>query len=470
MPGSLRASAVLTSLAVLALAPAAHAQPAPAPAPADAPGLAEGTGDYATEIATLLGASGGLTSDQAAARAAKVSPTVRRKLQETLSAETRVRTVKLARVPRVDTTLRYTRLSAVTLPSVLAGFITIPLNNYAADATLAVPISDYFVRIPPLVDAANAEVRGSKIAEESARLTAAVDARVAYYEWVRARLQVVVAEHLVVQVGQTVKQVEALVEVQRASKADLLRLQAQAAQAELARVQTRSALAIREEQLRILIGAAPEEPLTIGEDVRTDVAVPTLGSDAQLVRDALARRLETRSLTAAEDALKQLRQSQKAERYPRLSAFAQANYDDPNQRAIGSTGAQFSWALGAQITWSPNDLLGAGPKIDDTTAKLGAIEADRQNLQDGVRAELTADVQQVEIAREAIVNTGKALAAAEEGYRVRKELLAAERVTAVELVDAETELTRARIDAIDARVDLRIALTRLTHAEGRDVK
>ena len=40
--------------------------------------------------------------------------------------------------------------------------------------------------------------------------------------------------------------------------------------------------------------------------------------------------------------------------------------------------------------------------------------------------------------------------------------------TAVELVDAETNLTSARISALDARVDLRSALAELDHALGTD--
>jgi outer membrane protein TolC len=287
---------------------------------------------------------------------------------------------------------------------------------------------------------------------------------------VRARLQEVVAERLVQQVGRTVEQISALVEVQRASRADLLRLQAQKAQADLVLVQAKDASVIREEQLRVLIGGAPEEPLAIGEDVRADVPLPALGAPADLPRQALARRLETRTLTLAEQALIRQRQAQKADLYPHLSAFAQANYDDPNQRAIGSSDLQFTWAVGAQLTWSPNDTLTTNAKVDDSDAKIRAIAADRQRLSNGVQTEITADLAQLDIARAAIINTQQALTAAEEGYRVRKELLDAERVTAVELVDAEAALTQARIAAIDARIDLRIAWARLHHALGLDVQ
>jgi outer membrane protein TolC len=391
-------------------------------------------------------------------------------MEELASARAVVDQTKLARIPRVDATLRYTRFSNVTLPPALAPFIKILNNYYNADAQLTVPISDYFVRIPPAIDAAEASEATALIAEKTTALQASLDARVAYYEWARARLQVVVAERLVQQVGSIVKQVSALVDVQRASRADLLRLQAQQAQADLALVQARDAFAIREEQLRILIGAQPEEQLAIGEDVRADVPIPMLGHAEDLAREALGKRLEMRTLAAAENGLVRVAQSQKADRYPRLSAFAQANYDKPNQRALGSTDLQFTWAIGAQITWSPNDFLVADTRVDDTDAKIRAISADRESVSDAVRAEVTSYVEQVDISRQALVNTQQALTAAEEGYRVRRELLDAERVTAVELVDAESELTQARIAAIDARIDLRITLARLQHALGNDVQ
>ncbi|HTJ46230.1 MAG TPA: TolC family protein [Kofleriaceae bacterium] len=460
MSASSRFVPAFTALAIaLGAAPAFAQKAAPAPAP-----------DYEKELGALVGISGGLTADQAAERAAKVSPDVRRKIAELGSARALVDQAKVLRIPRLDGTLRYTRLSPVTLMPPLDTIIKIIPNQWNADAQLSVPISDYFVRIPYVVDVADASVVMVHLGEQTAALNAALEARVAYYEWARARLQVVVAERLVAQVGATVEQLSALVSVQRASRADLLRLQAQKAQADLALVQTKDALAIREEQLRILIGAEPEEQLAIGEDVRGDVPIPALGKPDDLAREALGRRLETKIIAANEDLLTRTAQSQKADRYPRLSAFAQANYDKPNQRAFGSSDLELTWAVGAQITWSPNDMLLADTKIDDTEAKIRALGADRQRLADGIRAEVTSYVQQVDIARQALINTQQALAAAEESYRVRRELLDAERVTAVELVDAETELTRARIAAIDARIDLRIALARLAHALGQDVQ
>ncbi len=68
----------------------------------------------------------------------------------------------------------------------------------------------------------------------------------------------------------------------------------------------------------------------------------------------------------------------------------------------------------------------------------------------------------------AIDSTQRSLASAEESYRVRRALFRADRATSTELTDSENALTGARFDAVNARIDLRIARVRLTHATGRD--
>src|SRR5205823_4512251 len=122
------ASRLVTALAAIAILSAAAPAFAQSPPPPD----------YEKELGALVGISGGLTADEAAARAAKVSPDARRKQAELASARAQVDQAKLARIPRVDATLRYTRLSNVTLPAALAPFIKILNNNYNADAQVSV--------------------------------------------------------------------------------------------------------------------------------------------------------------------------------------------------------------------------------------------------------------------------------------------------------------------------------------------
>jgi outer membrane protein TolC len=229
---------------------------------------------------------------------------------------------------------------------------------------------------------------------------------------------------------------------------------------------------LREEQLRMLIGAPGDEQLTVGEDIRLELDVPkTAGKLDDLMSEAKQKRLDFKTLDLGILAKEKQRKSEQASQYPRLSAFATADYANPNQRVFPQEQKfTFTWAAGLQLTWTLNDMLTERTTDRRLVAETDELRADRESLERGARIEVLAAQQAVAIAQHALTTSQKGLVAAQESYRVRQALLAAERATAVELVDAETDLTRARISALNARVDLRVALAQLVHALGNDAK
>ena len=426
---------------------------------------------FDAEVAALVGQPGGLTADLAAVRAKKTSPVVRKKLADVAAATAATLQAELVRVPQVSAFARYTRLSEVE-PPMLAPGVSFPVffNQFAVGGTLVVPLSDYIVTFPDLTAAARAGVAAARASEKSTQVDVAADARVAYYEWVRARLQVLVGQRLVAQVGTSLDQVRALADVQRVSRADLMRVEAQRAQAELTLAQLETLSALREEQLRVAIGAEDTEVLAIGEDVRAELTVPARSPVAEVVDAAAGRRLDVKVLDAGVLAKSRQKNAAGASRFPRLSAFASAEYSNPNPRIFPAEDRfEFTWQAGLQVTWSLNDTLQTTAQRDQFDAEIRALREDKNRLLDGIRLQIVAAAQAVELAQKALSASADGLAAAEESYRVRKELLAAERATAVEIVDAETQLTQARFAAINARIDLRIALAQLAHASGQDV-
>lgn len=423
-----------------------------------------------------LFAQGGLTADEAARRAAKVSPDVQRSIAEIEVAIAQAQAAELVRVPQVGATLAYNRLSEVDLPVIgdptMGGF-QFPqfLNTYVAQARAQVTLSDYLVRYPKLIDAARLGEEVARISKRSSEVNAAQDARVAYYEWVRAELQVLVARRQLAQVQATLGQVRALADAQRLSRADLMRVESQEAQAEQTVIQLVYLADLREEQVRLLIGAPSEQQLAIGEDIRSDVPVSPGAPFEALVSKARQQRLDFRVLDTGIEAKEKQRQAERANYYPKLAAFAQADYANPNQRIFPQVNEfNLTWVVGAQITWTLNETLFAQTTNRRLRGETDELRADRENLERGTRLQILAAQQAVAVAQATMVTSQKQLAAAAESYRVRQELLAAQRATAVELVDVETDLTRSRIAVINARVDLRVALVQLAHAVGNDVK
>lgn len=466
----------MLALVLVASAPAL-AQPAkqpPAPAPAS-PAAPDDMAAFDKELDALFTA-GGLTSDQAAAASLKESPSVRRSVAEIEVAIAQAEAAELTRVPQVSAKAAYTRLSAID-PFVLmlpgGGEFAIKSfqNVYTVQGQVNVAVSDYFLRYPKLIAAARLGEQVARVSRRSSEINAGQDARIAYYEWVRSKLQVLIAERQLVQVQATLKQVRALAEVQRLSRADLMRVESNEAQADQAVIQLRHFSALREEQLRLIIGAPANQPLTVGEDIRTTVPAPDSAQLDALMETAKHQRLDFKVLDTGIEAKEKQRLAEKAGLYPRLSAFASAEYTNPNQRVFPQEEKfSFTWSAGAQLTWALNDALTSRTTDRRIRGETNELRADRENLERGTRVQVLAAQQAVEIAVASLSTSQKGLAAAEEGYRVRRELLNAERATAVELVDAETDLTRARIASLNAKVDLRVALAQLTHALGNDAK
>lgn len=471
-----------TTLALLLVAAApAMAQPAskqpvpkqPAAPKAPPPPAADDMAEFDKELSALF-AQGGLTADQAAARATTASPTVRRRAAEVEAAIAQAESAELARVPVLSGKLSYTRLSPVDPFIIPVGEQQFEIksieNSYLAEAQLVVPLSDYLLRYPKLVKAARLGVDSAQLNKRTSEVGASQDARLAYYEWIRAKLRVLVSQRQLLQVQKTLDQVRALAEVQRLSKADLMRVESQEAEAEQVVDQLANLAQLREEQLRLLIGAGAE-PLAIGEDIRGAMEAPPAAQLDALMGTAKQKRLEFKALDTGIAAKESQRSAEVANLLPRLSAFGVADYARPNQRVFPQVDEfKGTWSVGAQLTWQLGDSLQAGATRRRLSAEADQLRADRENLERGTRLEVLSAQQAVAIAQHALTTSAKGLAAAEESYRVRKELLAADRATAVELVDAETELTRSRIALLDARVDLRVARAQLDHALGNDTK
>ncbi len=483
-PAVAGAAAALTALVAFGVPAAAAEATAPAAAPAAVPAgpvdapvatpvAPAAPTTYEAAIDALLGQPGGLTADACAARAAKASPSVRRKAAEVALAYAQAKRTELVRVPRVSVTGRYARLSEVD-PLVIPGFGTLSpsiVNTFSFDASLSVPLSDYLLSFPSLLKAAQQGKDAARLAEQDAVVAVEHEARLAYYEWVRASLQLVVAGQLITQVDASVTRMQALADVKAVTRADLLRVQAQAAAVRQTQAQLKTLARLREQQLRIYIDAPATEVLTIGEDIRADLPAFTPPPVDDMVAAATTRRLDLKTLDAGIDARKLQRKATVAGKYPKLSAFASATYADPNQRIFPTRDEfDFTWSAGLQLSWSVNDFLTAGTDVEALDAEAATLEADRERLLDGVRLELESASTSHALALTARAASEDGLVAAEEGYRLRQELLSLQRATAIEVIDAETDLTRARISIIDARIDERVARLRLRHATGEDIQ
>ena len=517
-PGHARHSfAVLpfAALAAMMFASAPASAQVPAGAPGTGPGMAPnappphaatpttgvaptGTPDVVRAPAqgdgTSAGTAGALTAENVAQRAMATSYQARAAEQNLTAASSRSEAQWSNYLPRLGLVARYTRLSNFTPPSLSGsgslvattapagtpnptptiaapGFsFPLVLDNYLTQATIAIPISDYFLRIGKAYSASTHSEEAARFDVVAARAKSYADGKVAYYTWLRARGAVGIAEQSLAVARAHQKDAENQFAVGNASKADVLRAQTQVAAAELAIERAKSGVALTERQIRVATHGKEDDVLTPGESL--EASVPAQPSSLkQLVAEAQSQRPEIKSIDKNADAARKLADVSRAGKYPVLSGFGDVTYSNPNQRRVPAKEEWFpTWSLGAQVTWSPNDVLTAGANGADAEARASALDAQKQAVRDGVDLEVTQAYQGIIEADAAIESTQRQLESAVEGYRVARELFNNGRGTATTLIDAEIVLAQTRFEQLNARADARIARVRLEHALGRDAK
>ena len=499
------------------LAASSFATPARAQAPAGATGAAPGTAPNAPpppaapaagraptgtpDVARApagndqpSGSPGAITAETVGQRSVTTSYQAKAAEQNLTAAGARADQQWTNYLPRIGLTARYTRLSNFTPPSITGGgslvgttdpagtrnppntfaspsfSFPLVLDNYLTQATIAIPISDYLLRIGKAYSASTMSEDAARFDVVAARAKSYADGKVAYYTWLRARGAVGVSEQSLAVARAHQKDAENQFAVGNASKADVLRAQTQVAAAELAVERAKSGVALTERQVRIAIHGKDEDVLTPGDSL--DGALPSQQASLRtLVAEAEVQRPEIKSIDKSAEAARKLADVSRAGKYPVLSGFGDVTYANPNQRLFPQTQTWFgTWSVGAQVTWSPNDIISSGAAGADADARAAALDAQKAAVRDGVELEVTQASQGIIGGDAAIASTQRQLESAVEGYRVARELFNNGRGTATTLIDAEIVLAQTRFEHLNARVDARIARIRLDHALGRDAK
>jgi len=473
--------------------PAGAQAPKPGAAAAAAPVTAP-TERIPTELTEF--SPSGLTSEQVGQRAATTSYQAKAQEEALRSAQARVDAAWSSFLPRITGTASYTRLSTLT-PAAFGSFTVVGTNQapgttpvdpnstsavpfnfsfpvfldqWSLRGNITVPISDYFLKVNENYTSATHSETAARYDVASTRAKSAADGRVTFYNWLRARNQVVVAVLSLADQRNHLTDASNQFQVGNASKADVLRAETNVASAELTVEQAKNAADLNEKQVRIAIHAKEDERIVPGEGLDVNPA-PMQGNVKAFTEEALASRFEIKSADANAESARRQAKAQKASIYPSLSAAGNVYYQNPNSRVVPATDQwRATWDLGATLTWTPTDIPAASANASDYESRAAQTEANKQVTRDGIEVEVLQYYNAVKEADFSLESTKRQLASATEAYRVARELFNAGRGTSTTLTDAETELTRARLAELNARVDARIARVQLEHALGRDTK
>jgi outer membrane protein TolC len=436
-------------------------------------------------------AAGGLTSEQVGKRALSTSYVARANADAYAAAEAKADVAAYDYVPQVTLTASYTRLSPLTPPTTGIGGVqtTAPpgtvnppitasqpsrfpifLDNYLLQAALVVPVSDYFLKTNRAYSAATQSAEAARWDLVAANAKVLTDARQVYYEWVRSLGAIHVAEQSLTVAQAHAKDSKVLFDVGAAVAVDVLRAESEVSSAELALEQAKAKRDSVEFALRTVMHAPENEKLEAGESLDDPPAAEATALST-LVSEAVSTRAEMKSIEKSAESARSSASAARAGRIPTVSAFATAQYANPNTRKFPLTDEWFpTWSAGVQLTWSPKDFLVAGANSADADARAAAFEAEKLATRDGLMQEVVDAYTAVRAADLAAKSTSRQLDSAMEAYKIATELYISGTSTGTTLLDAQAALAKARLDRLNARADARIARVKLDHALGRDTR
>lgn len=412
-----------------------------------------------------------LTPREVVQRAWAQAPEIRSAQAAVARAEAAVSAARVGLVPRLNGSASIRRIGGFPDASIgvppMAVSIEIPRTQVNLTAGLAYPITRLFAEVLPSLRSAQARTRAQRHQADAAREALALRVLEAYWLHAQARGSVAVARASQEQANDQSARLRIMAKAGLATPADQAAAAARSAGAAQALVQAEGARQTAQATLNYLLGLSPS--IVVALPPRQIVLpAPLAESSAALEAAASEQRPELRALSAAEAAILSEKSALWGRRLPQLNLQADATYAQPNPNVIPPQ-EQFdgSWGVGAVISWSPNDTWAAEATADRLLADLEQTRAEKDTLARSIAIQIRAQQAAFETARQTWAAAEARIEAAREAYEARRVAFENGRGIYTSVLEAEAELTEARLSKLTGIVDAQLAIARLDRAVGR---
>ncbi|MEN9404892.1 MAG: hypothetical protein RL091_3595 [Verrucomicrobiota bacterium] len=420
--------------------------------------------DGAREAATLV--SPGLAMDDCLEIADKNQPLLAVAAAGVDAASEAVGEARSPYYPQLDLSAGYHRWqrhaflpSGLIIPGVGTPDLIGPLNDWNGGVSSRFTLFDFGGRRAG-VDAAQARLAGAKADTAATRADVRLNVRTAFYTLAAAQDLLDVAEKNLARTEGH----ERLAEARRAAgavpQADVLRMQAEAANAHLQVINATSRVRIATGRLNTAMGRVPSTPLTIAPTP----AAPPPAAPAELeaaVDRALTRRPEITSGQKRTEAARAMVTAARAARAPKVRADASFGWNDttflPNTR---------EWQAGLSVELPLIDGGSRARQLARSRAELNREEASFTARQLQIRDEVWSAAAELGRAWSAIAANETSVRASEESLRIVRERYERGAAIITDLLDTQAALARAEGSLAAARWDYLAARAAYERATG----
>lgn len=339
------------------------------------------------------------------------------------------------------------------------------LDNYDFKLTISQPIFTGF-RLSNWVKAANALGTSRSLELEKNRSDLIFKVETAYGNVLKSQKFLQIASSAREQVASHLQDVENYVAQGMAKKDEWLKVQVKLSEAELVVIQAENAIKMAQVALENLIGQnlpsdATFAPMQVQEFVAADVS--------SSIQNASADRAELKSLSHAKEAGQASIKIAQGGMYPSLAAFGTLGYGKPGLDFIKQEWMDY-WLVGVGAEWNLWSWGKTKSQIQQAQLKIDAINQTARKVQDAITLDVTQSCLLLDEASKRLQLTTTMETQAQESFRVAENSYKQGQATHTEYFDAQSELTRAKLQKAQAEIDQALAQANWRRAVGVNIK
>lgn len=312
-----------------------------------------------------------------------------------------------------------------------------------------------------LVGAADHDAKAASADYDRARLDASYATAEAYLRVLEARSAEDVSRHTVTDIAAELDRAQKLRAADTLTNVDVLRLQSAKAGADQAAVRASTNAQIAEAQLVLAIGLPDGEAIELADDLPPAPPPLALTID-QAVARAIQARPELRAARERTAAASDLITSRKLEYLPDVRAvgvYQHTSGVEPFQPANEEY-------VGLTLNWNLWDWGATRDNVTEAEHTRTSARLTSEALGDKVRLDVRRRWLEAKASLDNLANAQIQLQTAEEAYRLQHVKFENGVATTTDVLDAETDVARARLQAALARYDYYLGLVGLSRAIG----
>lgn len=211
----------------------------------------------------------------------------------------------------------------------------------------------------------------------------------------------------------------------------------------------------------------------MGMDLNTAIALddalsfePLIITQEDALQTAFEKRPELRALDFSISSLKHVQRAAQGDYWPMISLIGNYEYGKPGLNKLQNEWMDY-WTVGVVAKWKLWDWGETRAKVAQSRASLDKLTQNKYSIQNAIRLDIDRALIKKKEALESVDVYQKIKTQAEENYRLVKDRFHQGLETNSEFLDAETQLTKSRIEELTAIAEYQIAVANLERAMGR---